>query len=180
MGWRDRDYAKWTDEERRRFYGSSGSVRSDTRAFDDYGAPQHATTNRLFRRGVGPAIFLSAAVFALGHFPTSRPLVPSLGFTLPGFSRTSPGSIRPTGTVNTPSMANVGSTLTFHGTAPSGNAPVAVEGSYDGGQTWQTLSSVGSANGSYAAEVTLTRRGPLDIQIVFSDGSKAVGSLVVK
>lgn len=148
--------------------------------FGDYRGTRRATAGGLLRRGVGPAIVASGLLFALGHFPTSHPILPSLHFRLPGNSKASRGSVRLTGTINTPSTASVGSTLTFHGTAPSGNGRVTVEGSYDGGQNWQTLSSVGSANGTYTAQVTLSQRGPLQIQIIFSDGSKAVGSIDVR
>ena len=179
MGWRDRDYAKWTDEERRRFYGPGAtSAGSNPDVFD---APRRATEGRAFRRGVGPAILVSGAVLALGHFPTDHPIIPALHFRLPGLgSRAMPGAVRPTASINTPSTASVGSTLTFHGTAPPGNGPVTVEGSYDEGQTWQTLTTADSAGGTYAAQVTLNQPGVLQIQIVFSDGSKADGSLVVK
>lgn len=180
MGWRDRDYAKWTDEERRRFYGS-GSPHAGSSPLDGYGSPRPATRTGLFRPGVGAAILVSVAVFALGHVPRSHPLVPLLHFRMPGLnSASAPAVIRPTGTINTPGTASVGSTLTFHGTAPPGNGPVTVEGSYDGGQTWQILSSVNSVGGSYAAEITLRQRGLLQIQILFSDGSKAVGAVNVE
>lgn len=180
MGWRDRDYAKWTDEERRRFYGS-GSTSAGSSPFNGYGSPRPGTRTGLFRPGMGAAILVSGAVFALGHFPRSHPLVPLLHFRMPGLtSATAPGVIRPTGTIDTPSTASVGSTLTFRGTAPPGNGLVTVQGSYDGGQTWQTLSRVNSVGGSYSAEITLKQRGTLQIQILFSDGSKAVGSVNVE
>ena len=183
MGWRDRDYAKWTDEERRRFYGSGASGYQGPRSSYATGPGQ----GRLFGSRVGLAPGASLAVIvsllvtlALGQLPRSHPLIPALHFTLPGISgAASPGVIRPTGTINTPSTASVGSTLTFHGTAPPGNGPVIIQGSYDGGQTWQTLTSVGSANGAYAAQITLSERGSLQLQIVFSDGSKSVGAVNV-
>lgn len=176
MGWRDRDYAKWTDEERRRFYGSATTnVRADPDAFGGY------RTGRVFRRGVGPAILVSGVVLALGHFPAPHPIIPALRFRLPGQGQAAtPRMVRPAGTISTPRTATVGSTLTFHGTAPAGSGPVIVEGSYDGGQTWQTLTRVGSTGGTYAAEITLNQAGPLRIRIVFGDGSESVGSLLVE
>lgn len=183
MGWRDRDYAKWTDEERRRFYGSGDSGYQGPRSSYATGLGQ----GRLFgsRVGLAPGAFLAVIVsllvtLALGQLPRSHPLIPALHFTLPGLrGAASPGMIRPSGTINTPTTATVGSTLTFHGTAPTGNGPVTVEGSYDGGRTWQTLSSVTSAGGSYSAQITLSQRGQLQIQILFADGSKADGSINV-
>jgi hypothetical protein len=165
MAWTDRDYAKWTDEERDRFYGQ-GSV----------GARR--SPGVVLRRGVGWAIIASAVLFGLGHFPSGHPILPVPHFSLRG-SHSSTASTRPVGPISMPSTAALGSTFTFRGTAPPGNGPVAVEGSYDGGQTWRTLSTVSSANGSYAAEITLRERGTLQIRIRFADGSEAVGSLVV-
>jgi hypothetical protein len=181
MGWRDRDYAQWTDEERRRFYGSGAtSAGSRPDVFGGHEGSRRGTGGRVFRRGVGPAIFVSGVLLALGRFPTSHPILPSLHFRLPGVGDTAtPASIRPTGTINTPGTATLGSTLTFHGTAPPGNGPVTVEGSYDGGQTWQTLSTVDSVGGSYTAQITLNQRGFLQLRIVFADGSRAVGSVTV-
>lgn len=180
MGWRDRDYAKWSDEERRHFYGSgAGSAGSSPNFLPGYEGPRTGSRNRAFRLGVGPAILVSGLLFAAGHVPLGHPILPFLHFTI-GAPHSSTTPIGPTETINTPSTATVGSMLTFHGTAPGGNGPVTVEGSFDGGQTWETLSSVRSANGSYAAEITLNQRGPLQIQVVFSDGSKAVASLVVE
>jgi len=177
MGWRDRDYAKWTDEERRRFYGSG----TGPSTFGGYDGSRRATGGRVFRRGVGPAILVSGVVLALGHVPSSHPLIPALHFRLPGLgSAAAPAAVRPTGTISMGSTAEVGSTLTFHGTAPPGDGRVTIEGSYDGGHTWQTLSSVVSTNGSYAAEIALTQRGLLQIRILFADGSQSVGSLVVE
>ena len=165
MGWTERDYAKWTDEERDRFYGRPSSP----------GGPR---SSRIFRGGAGLAVFASAVVFGLGHFPVRHPILPLLHFTLPG-SHSSADATRPVGTISLPATAAFGSRLAFHGTAPPGNGPVTVEGSYDGGETWQTLSSVGSVDGGYAAEITLNERGTLQIRIRLADGSEAFGSLVV-
>jgi hypothetical protein len=167
MGWAERDYAKWTDEERERFYGTR-SVRAGS-----------AKPERVFRRGVGPAILASGVLFALGRFPASHPILPFLHFRLPA-SHGSASPFRPTGKISTPGTANIGSTLTFHGTAPPGDGPVNVEGSYDGGQTWETLTRATSTNGGYTAQIKLSEPGRLQIRIVFSDGSKSVGSLLVK
>jgi len=48
-----------------------------------------------------------------------------------------------------------------------------------GGVRWETLSTVASANGTYGAQITLNRRGVLQLRIVFADGSRAVGVLNV-
>jgi hypothetical protein len=129
---------------------------------------------------VGLAVLVSGALFALGNFPANHPIVPLLHFRLSGPGGTGSAEvIRPTGRIEAPDSASVGSTLTFQGAAPPGDGLVTVDGSYDGGKTWETLSSVGSANGSYSAQVTLSRPGILQLRIVFADGSQATGSVNV-
>jgi hypothetical protein len=100
MGWRDRDYAKWTDAERRRFYGSSAS--SDYAPRSGYSVPGQG---RPFgsRVRMAPGAFLAVIVsfmvaLALGQLPRSHPLIPALHFTLPAIS--SPAQ---TGTISLPS-----------------------------------------------------------------------------
>lgn len=175
MGWRDRDYAKWTDEERSRFLGSS--MRTDTLPPAQTSSPPTQTRGGLIRPGAGIAILVSGVLFGLGHFPTSHPIFSSLHFQLPGLSATP--SLQSTGTISGPRSAALGSTLTLNGTAPPGNGLVTIEGSYDGGQTWQTLSSVESTNGAYTAQISLNERGTLEIRTLFADGSQDVGSITV-
>jgi hypothetical protein len=168
VGWRDRDYAKWTDDERRRFYGSTaGYSQLDP-------GPRAVRTGRL-RPGVGLAVLVSLFV-ALGQLPFSHPIVPALHFQLPGVSRSVP---LPAAPISGPGTAKLGSTLNLNGGAPLGNGTVTVEGSYDGGQSWFTLTTVQSTNGTYAAQIPLTQRGELQFRVVFADGSRSVGSVIV-
>lgn len=176
MGWQNRDYAKWTDEERQRFLGTATarvSHYSRARTSRTRGGP--------FRPGRKLAILASAALLALGQFPRGHPILPPLHVSLPGSPSASAGTPpAPVGTINLPNTAPLGSTLNLHGTAPLGNGSVTIQASHDGGQTWQTLASVGSANGTYTAQVALTQTGPVQIRIVFANGSEAVGSMTVK
>src|SRR4051812_40979995 len=91
MGWRDRDYARWTDEERRRFLGSNLSASSSSRSYTPH--------REGFRIGVVQGAFLaisvSALLFLVGHVPGSHPLVPALDFRLPFPSSTGRGATRP-------------------------------------------------------------------------------------
>lgn len=91
-----------------------------------------------------------------------------------------PETARPSGTISGPHTATVGSTLSLSGTAPPGDGPVTVEGSYDGGQTWEMLSSVASAQERYTTQIALDRRGQLQLRIVFDDGSSTAGSIMVR
>src|SRR4051812_21913270 len=105
--------------------------------------------------GAWLAVVASLAI-ALGQLPLHHPLVPALHFG---------GAVAPrspsVGTIDGPSTAAVGSSLTLHGPAPTG--PVTVQGSYDGGQTWTTLSSIRSVGGTYTTTVRLTQRGDLSM-----------------
>jgi hypothetical protein len=165
MSWQHRDYAKWTDEERRRFLGSRpAAVRR----------PAAARRGLVRRPSARLAIVVAAALFALGQLPKGHPILPSLHFDLPGTHSAQVGPLR------LPSTASLGSTLSLHGTAPPGNGPVTIQGSYDDGQTWETLANVGSANGTYVAQVALTQSGLLQLRVVFADGSQAAGSIRVQ
>lgn len=178
MGWQSRDYAKWTDEERQVFLGTA-TARIN----------QHVPTRKsrtrgglgYVRSGAKLAILVSAALVALGQFPRSHPILPSLHVDLPGSQSASPGTPSgPPGTISLPSTEPVGSTLTLQGTAPRGNGSIAVQGSYDRGQTWETLATVGSADRTYTAHIALTQSGLLEIRVVFPNGSEAVGSTTVE
>ena len=177
MGWQQRDYARWTDEERRRFLGSgasaparAGSATGETRGF--------------FRAGVGVAIAASAAVFALGHFPRGHPLAPALDFAIP---KIGPGSSSPSasvdrdsvGRIRLPSKAHLGGFLTIQGRLPTGEAgTVSVEGAFVR-PPWRLLAAVPSAAGSYRARIQLTRAGLLHVRVTYPDGRRAVGSMRV-
>lgn len=166
VGWRDRDYAKWTDEERRRFYGSGATFRS-------LDPPSRNGHGRL-RQGAGLGAVVSLAI-AFGALPLRHQL---LGVFHAGSAPAPVVVTPPTSTITGLSSALVGSSLSLHGTAPSG--VVTVEGSLDGGHTWVVLSRVTSSGGTYAAQIPLTQRGDLTIKIEFADGSTATGSLIVQ
>lgn len=165
MSWQVRDYATRTDEERRRLTGAARAGRPH--------AGRRRRVRARVRRGVRWAILVAAALLALGQLPKGHPILPSLHVDLPG-SRSAP-----TRTINLPANASVGSTLSLHGAAPPGSGLVTVEGSYDGGQSWETLASVGSADRTYVAQIALSQSGPLQIRIVFADGSQATGTVNV-
>jgi hypothetical protein len=169
MGWRDRDYAKWTNEERRRFYGSGPTFTGRD--------PARRSTRIGLRPGAWLAIVV-AVVIALGQLPRHHPLIPALHFGSRASS--TPPSTAPVGRITGLSTATLGSTLSLHGSAPLPDASVQIEGSYDSGRTWKILSAVRSSGGAYAARIALKRRGSLALKIVFANGSSAVGSIFVR
>jgi hypothetical protein len=185
MGWRDRDYAKWTDEERRRFLGSDHEV-----AFGGHGGRHtarggslHGYAARRSRVGVNGAallaVLLSGAALALGQFPRGHPLVPTLHFKLPGIGhRVAPPTKPAVFSLNGPTTATVGSTLTLRGSSSSSvTGVVTITGSY--GDGWKTLATTAMQSGSYQAQVKLWRRGRLRLRVTYPDGSKAVGTITV-
>jgi hypothetical protein len=183
VGWRDRDYARWTDEERRRFLESS--VSSSSRARPASGGS--ASTPRVFgprigvAQGASLAVIASAVLFLLGHLPQNHPLIAALHFNIPrppGLTHGSP-SITRLGKITLARSAQLGSFLTFHGQLPSGESgTVTVEGAYRR-PPWQLLAAVPAQAGSYAARIHLTRAGLLHVRLTYPDGHRSVGSIRV-
>src|SRR2546423_1417605 len=75
MGWREREYARFTDEERRRFFDTAAA-----------GTPR-AGGRIGVSRGAGAAVLVSGALLVLGQLPRNHPLLPTLHFTIPGLAR---------------------------------------------------------------------------------------------
>jgi hypothetical protein len=170
IGWRDRDYARWTDEERRRFFGSPGSV-----------APSGRTSRRgrMCAHGAGWAVGASAVVFALGFVPRGHPLLPALHFRIP-VSRHSTTAAEPRPRLTGPRLVRRGSFLTFHGRVPAGHeGAVVIRGSLDEGP-WRTLAIADGNGGTYRARILLRRRGGLRLRVLFRGGVEEVGSVRVR
>ena len=178
MGWRDRDYAAWTTEERRRFLSTAGGSRS------------RAGRTPKVSQGVVVAVAVAAALFALGHFPAGNPVVPALHFNLPsaGGSTVVPGSApaliggtpRPTVRLTGPTVVAVHSFLTFHGPVPTGDeGTVRVLGSMNGGG-WKTLAVADASSGNYLARIAVNELGSLRIRIVFRDGAEATETIRIR
>lgn len=184
MGWRERDYARFTDAERAAFFGTSRPA-TDT-------APAYAPPVRRspFRAGVGPAMAVSALLYALGHFPSGHPLVPLLHGSLNARTHATPAAAQPTVTsqppppppvqsINGPASAPVDSYLTLSGSLPANTSgTVSVDGSYDG-VTWFSLATVPATTVGYTARVPLERTGVLHLRITRPDGVIAMGTITV-
>jgi hypothetical protein len=170
MGWRDRDYARWTPDERPRFLGSSVPAGA---------AP---VSRRLFRPGVGLAIAVSAAAFAAGQLPRGHPIAPFLHFRIPPIPHPAghgPAVIRAPGTIDLPATAPAGGFLTLHGTmAPEESGTVSVDGTFDG-SSWYSLATVRTVGGTYTARVQLSRPGVLHLRVTRPDGSTSFGTVDV-
>jgi hypothetical protein len=137
VGWRDRDYARFTDDERRILYGTD---RPSRRGGSDYTVPGQG---RLFGSrgrplsGIFAAVIVSLLVaLGLGQLPRSHPLIPQLHLGFPSLSNPA----KPTALV-LPSRLPVGSYLSLHGRLGSDETgTVTVEGAYGRGP-WQVLAT---------------------------------------
>src|SRR5947209_2671253 len=125
MGWRERDYAKWTKEERRRFLGSATPAAS---------SPGRAwSSGRVFRAGSGFAIAASITLLALGQLPRGHPLLATFHLRLPDLHEVAhkQPAIPTVTRIALPRAAAVGSFLTLHGQLPAGESgTVSVEGAF--------------------------------------------------
>jgi hypothetical protein len=167
IGWRDREYAQWTEEERRRFLGAPGGT-----------APSRQLgRGRTCARGAGWAVGVSVVLAALGYLPRGHPLLPALHFRIP-MPRHSAAAAKP-GRLIGPTTVRRGSLLTFHGRVPAGHeGAVVIRGSVDGG-AWRTLAIANGNDGTYRARIPLRRRGMLRLRVLFRGGGEQVGSVRV-
>src|ERR671939_1407780 len=78
MGWREREYARFTRAERERLYGPATAPRRG----GGRGSGRAACTG-----GAGLAVAVSGLLFLLGHVPKGHPVVPALHFRIPGVAR---------------------------------------------------------------------------------------------
>src|SRR5919204_5350003 len=108
MGWREREYARFTREERERFYGADA-------------VPRRSSALATCTSGAGVAVAVSGLLFLLGHVPSGHPVVPALHFHVPGVARAPSGPASSGHRVlplRLPAVGAVSSSLTIHGRAP--------------------------------------------------------------
>jgi hypothetical protein len=203
VGWRERDWAKWTNEERRRFYGSGRGSGLDTSTGGGASLPPVRSSRGRSRSGgssgslLGVLLFLAAVAFAL-H---------SMGISLPGHSHRQPSpvlaaplptSVLPTPRVvvprkhstpgvsavryvrmNGPSSVPHGSYMTTSGTlAPGVSGPVLVEARWSSGR-WYKLASTTAQGGAYRIRYLLAQPGVVHVRIALPDGNYAVATIRV-
>ena len=174
MGWREREYARFTRAERERFYGAATAPRGR-------GRTSGRTT---WTGGAGLAVAVSGLLFLLGHVPKGHPVIPALHFGVPGGARARPSPRPPRQHVvplRLPAVGAVSSSLTIHGRVPGyGGRFVVVEGSWNGGG-WITLatSRIGR-RGAYRARFRLARTGMLHVRLTYPDGTTSSGVMRVR
>jgi hypothetical protein len=187
VGWRERDWAKWTDAERRRFYGTTRPTsHPPTRSSLKSSGRRHTR-----RETLAALILIAAAVAydsgALNHSPqrTFNPVsgpVPTPYLRLPQTSPTptTPASPSPRyTTMSGPSSVPRGTYMTVTGTLPQGvSGPVIVEGKWESGP-WYELASTTASDGGYRVRYTLSRPGVVHVRIALPNGDYAIKTIHV-
>jgi hypothetical protein len=183
MGWRDRDYAKWTDEERRRFLGSSLSAPRSPRDAITPARPGRARhAGGVFRAGAGFVIVASAALLALGQLPRGHPLLSAFHVRLPSLNQLAekPAAASTVPRIALPRTAALGSFLTLQGQLPTGESgTLSVEGA-SVRPPWRRLATVSAKDGTYTARVLLSHKGLFHLRVTYPDGNRATGSIRVR
>ena len=109
------------------------------------------------------AVGVSAAIYFVGHFPRTHPLVPALGLHLPQLGTTALAHSH-MATTN----AAFGSTFTITGTTHKDGA-VTVEGSWNGAP-WQPLGSSAAWGGAYSVSFPIGQHGTLKVRTKYPGG----------
>lgn len=181
MPWEERDWAKWTDEERDRYLGTPG-----TRPAGSGRSPGGGSgLNRRLSRGQTILAFavIAAALAYAGHrtlkIPTHDPPT-VLGDPTRAFSQPTPGQkalppaeepIR-----DLPSTLRRGTYVTSSGTLESDvSGVVIVEGRWGNGP-WYRLATALVTNGSYRVRYLLDRPGLLHLRIALPNGNDLVAT----
>jgi hypothetical protein len=171
MGWREREYARFTREERERFYGADAVPR------------RRASARATCASGAGLAVAVSSLLFLLGRVPNGHPLVPALHFRLPGVGRASSPHTpqRHVLRLRLPAVGAVSPTLTIHGRVPGyARRLVFVEGSWNR-HRWAAMTTAPiGRRGAFRARFRLTRRGTLRVRLTYPDGTTSVGAMRVR
>lgn len=206
MPWQERDWAKWTEEERNRFLGTSGNRGggSNTRPpAGGYRANQarrtHAGSGLHRRLGKGEAVLALAAaavmaVFLVHHVLNeavsagmSQGLVPAPNLT-PALPSPNPATASPPAarvpapeyrSINLRSSLPRGTYVTSSGTLGTNvNGPILVEARWGAGP-WYRLASANVTNGAYRVRYLLDRPGLVHLRVALPDGNYLVGTVRV-
>jgi hypothetical protein len=167
MGWRDRDWARFNDAERKAYY-ETGAARGP------------ASGRSIIKPGAGVAIAVSAVLFGLGQLPRSDPLVPSLNFEVPSFGTGSSATLAESRTfpLDLPETATTGSTLTITG-ADAGSGQVTIRGHWNA-QPWKTIATTTSGqDGAWTGSFRLEGRGMLNVRVLLPSGDILTGHVRV-
>jgi len=193
MPWQEREWAKWTDEERNRFLGTSGNRGGGG------GTRPHAggsVLNRPLSRSqtlLAFAVIAAIIGYAVHHGMTrsasagqSQGVVlptPDLTPVLPSpkpATKTPPAARVPAPehrSMQLPSSLRRGTYVTSSGTLGTNvSGIVTVEGRWGSGP-WYRLASANATNGAYRVRYLLDRPGLVHLRIALPDGNYVVGTV---
>jgi hypothetical protein len=168
--WQERDWAKWTDEERDRYLGSSVRRGGTTRP-----PVRRSGLNRPVRKR--QAILVFAAIAAFVAYAVHN------GLKLPNRSVIEPSSsaakIAPPKRIpmtGLPTTLRRGTYVTSRGTLGRNvSGPVIVEGRWGRGP-WYRLASANATRGTYRVRYLLDRPGFVHLRIALPDGNYLVAT----
>ena len=174
MPWQERDWAKWTDEERDRYLGTSGSPGGTRRPpVRRSGLNQPLSNGRAILAFAAIAAFVAYAV----HSGLRLPNLSVIDRTSPAVKIAPPKRLPMTGL---PRTLRRGTYVTSRGTlGPNVSGPVIVEGRWGSGP-WYRLASANAKKGTYRVRYLLDRPGFVHLRIALPDGNYLVATTRVK
>ena len=187
VSWHERDWAKWTDAERKRFFAPT---RSTARTSPRSSPPTHGK-RRTVRELLAALTLIAAAVAyssgALNHSPQNTISSPaSAASSAPHLRLAQPSPTTPTTppsprytTMSGPSSVPRGTYMTVTGTLrPGESGPIVVEGKWESGP-WYELASTTAGSGSFRVRYALPRPGIVHVRLALPDGDYAVNTVDV-
>ena len=184
MGWRDRDYAKFTDQEFDSIYGSP--ARFAERSSRDYPFDAARRSSRPGRASalalvsVAGAAVLFGVLLVTGHLrdvwsPSGGPL----SAVTPRLLGNVPVPVVPTKRpiIGTRTLQR-GGILRLHGTHTPEPGTIVIAGQW-GSEQWVTYGTEPASKPSYSLRIPITRSGVLHLKVSYPDGSVSTGTYQV-
>ena len=170
MPWQERDWAKWTDEERDRYLGTSGSRGGTSRPrARKLGPSQPLSKGRAILAFAAIAAFVAYAAHNGLKLPTSSVIQRSS----PAVKVAPPKRLPMTGL---PKTLRRGTYVTSRGALGRNvSGPVIVEGRWGSGP-WYRLASANATMGTYRVRYLLDRPGFVHLRIALPDGNYLVAT----
>lgn len=172
MGWRDRDWARFTDSEREMLYGRASGPTSVREPMWQRPVGQRRS---VVAPGATFAIVVSAAALLLGQIPRGNPFVPALHINLS--SLTAPHHQFP---LNLPTTATYGTVLTLNGTdGSSASGRVVAVGQWNGGPPTTLANGAVALDHSWSLPISLSQHGTLNLTINLPSGNTLAGTVTI-
>jgi len=169
VGWRDRDWAKFTGDDWDAIYGF------EPNALQSVPRRRRVTrqrARRLAELAIGALVVAAIGFFAYQHRPATTHaygISPMIPFTP---AKALPIAPARSGTITGSGVLHYGGGVMLSGSHPSMTGVIRVLGRWNG-SAWQTLGTLDTAPTTYRMSVQLTERGRLQVRIVFPNGYSA-------